>query len=248
MTETSIRSFTHNPDCYLTTPQDTTTKFAVAKNIIQNNSDVLASKLEILELSNTEPILELDFSYQIIVEAMKFLHYPVWASAPHEIIDNSFYRLIVPLAHMYNIKSLLNFCEKGLIETAKLDEELLAFADKYHLEVLINACIDNIAKEVDAPTSEAEKILETCSKKTLIELEKQRRVEMNRRIEPIKKFVKNFEFYCELYATREYTGSTYDLRRKVNEMMKEYENEITNLSRKRKHADDEKSDKKQRLN
>jgi hypothetical protein len=251
---TSYRNFTHNPDCYITTPKDLTIKFGISKTVIKIHSDVLSERLDLFESTNTDPVLDLDTEPRVIIESMQFLHYPAWGSSPYEIIDTSFYRPIVPFAHMYNIKSLLDWCEKGLINIASISYNqdlitLLSFADKYHLNALIKECIYRISTDHYVLTPEEEKTLETCTKKTLIQLEKQRRDEMHFRWSPEIEFRGRFNFMCDLYKIGPGGGhdiTEYQLNKDVNKLINEYKAKIEMDHRKRKREDPDVQNKKQR--
>lgn len=159
VTETR-HNFVLNPNFYLVTK---TAKFGLEKEKLILHSSVWASHLK-EDTKSTEIELE-GFRDDVIEAVCKFMYTPAW-SGPFQPKALTYYQEMVPLAHKYDMKCLLDFCEQNLCRIRPLTPQDLRFAETYHLKALQTTAIQEIAR---TPTLDVTQ-LKDCSSTNLLRL------------------------------------------------------------------------------
>lgn len=159
VTETR-HNFVLNPNFFLVTK---TAKFGVEREKLIIHSVVWASHLKD-DTKSAEIELE-GFKDDVLEEVCKFMYTPIW-SGPFQPKNVTDYEAMVPLAHKYEMRALMDFCEQGLLKMRPLTAQTLRFAETYHLKTLRKETICHLARtEVfDSDT------LTECTHQTLLEL------------------------------------------------------------------------------
>jgi hypothetical protein len=159
VTETR-QNFVLNPNFFLVAK---TAKFGLEKEKLILHSGVWASHLK--EDTKSTEIDLVGFRDDIIDAVCKFMYTPAW-SGPFQPKALTYYQEMVPLAHKYEMKSLLDFCEQNLCKIRPLTPQDLRFAETYHLKALQAATIQEVAKAATLDVTQ----LKDCSSASLLRL------------------------------------------------------------------------------
>lgn len=173
--EIKSQNFTPQPNCYIV-EKETKLRFGLDRNTIKQHSKVLDAAFTKESKDPDEYEIEVEFHPTIIIEAMRFIHHSSWCKN-HDVSDTKNYQLMIPFAHQYEIQTLQEFCEMGMISHLAMNMEMLEFADKYHLSIVKKECIKELSVNWMEMYQHDRNLLNKCSKETLIELETQRRKE-----------------------------------------------------------------------
>lgn len=217
-------NFTGAPDFYIVTKDG---KFGVDLETLKKSSDVFMAMWEMRPNKNDNEI-ELDEEPKILIDVLKYLH-------GNDQPQN--YKEIVLFAYEYNIVSLINYCEKGILEQDVFDEEILKLADTCHLEVLKKQCIKVIACSDDS--KDVRNILRGCSKDTLVELEMQRRVEFSEWREREQRFLDRMSRLYKHYNSGSYFYSSPSFIDDFYKMGDEYKNDGVERRKKKRKIESE---------